>query len=65
MNIEVQIHISRGLPAFNIVGLPDKTIGESKERIRAALQSIGFALPAKRIIINMSPADIPKERKSL
>ncbi|WP_281284201.1 YifB family Mg chelatase-like AAA ATPase [Candidatus Nesciobacter abundans] len=61
VNIEVQIHISRGLPAFNIVGLPDKTIGESKERIRAALQSIGFALPAKRIIINMSPADIPKE----
>ncbi|MCK5041609.1 MAG: YifB family Mg chelatase-like AAA ATPase [Sphingomonadales bacterium] len=59
--VDVQVHIAGGLPAFNIVGLADKAVGESRERVRAALSAIGLALPAKRITINLSPADIPKE----
>ncbi len=59
--IEVQVQISGGLPAFTIVGLPDKAVAESRERVRAAIQSIGLALPAKRITVNLSPADITKE----
>ncbi|MEM7617332.1 MAG: YifB family Mg chelatase-like AAA ATPase [Pseudomonadota bacterium] len=59
--VEVQAHIASGLPAFNIVGLPDKTVAESKERIRAAFSSIALALPAKRITINLAPADLFKE----
>ena len=50
-----------GLPAFTIVGLPDKAVAESRERVRAALTAIGLALPPKRITVNLSPADIPKE----
>lgn len=60
-NIEVQVHLSKGIPVFNIVGLPDKTIIESRERIRAALNSLNIALPQKRIIINLAPANILKE----
>ena len=59
--VDVQVHISNGIPAFNIVGLPDKAIAESKERVRAALNSVGLSLPPKRIIVNLSPADIQKE----
>jgi len=59
--VEVEVHIASGLPAFTIVGLPDKAVGESRERIRAALSAIGIALPPKRITINLSPADMPKE----
>ena len=59
--VDVQVHISSGLPAFNIVGLPDKAVGESRERVRAALSSSGLALPAKRVTINLAPADLPKE----
>lgn len=59
--VDVQVHIAGGLPAFNIVGLADKAVGESRERVRAALSAIGLALPAKRITVNLSPADIPKE----
>ncbi len=61
VQVEVQAHVGKGLPAFHIVGLADKAVAESKERIKSALQSIGLALPAKRIVINMSPADIQKE----
>ena len=61
LDVDLQLQISPGLPAFNIVGLPDKTIAESKERVRAALQSIGLDLPAKRITINLAPADLLKE----
>ena len=53
--------MSAGLPAFVIVGLPDKAVAESRERVRPALSSIGLALPPKRITINLSPADLPKE----
>ncbi len=59
--VEVQCQLAAGLPAFNIVGLADKAVGESRERVRAALAAMGLALPAKRITINMSPADLPKE----
>ncbi|AHX04431.1 YifB family Mg chelatase-like AAA ATPase [Ehrlichia japonica] len=61
INVDVQIHVARGIPAFNIVGLPDKTIAESRERIRAALNSINISLPTQRITINLSPADLFKE----
>ena len=59
--VEVQCQIAAGLPAFHLVGLPDKAVGESRQRVQAALAAMGLALPAKRIIINLSPADLPKE----
>ena len=59
--VEVQCSIAPGLPKFNIVGLADKAVGESKERVRASLSAMGLALPPKRITINLSPADLPKE----
>jgi magnesium chelatase family protein len=59
--VEVQVQIASGLPAFIVVGLPDKAVGESRERVRAALAAIGLALPPKRITVNLSPADLPKE----
>ncbi|MBA3325274.1 MAG: YifB family Mg chelatase-like AAA ATPase [Rhodobacteraceae bacterium] len=59
--VEVQCAIAAGLPEFNLVGLPDKAVSEAKERVRAALTAMGLALPAKRITVNLSPADLPKE----
>ncbi|MGR3756277.1 MAG: YifB family Mg chelatase-like AAA ATPase [Tranquillimonas sp.] len=59
--VEVQCAVTPGLPAFSIVGLPDKAVSEARERVRAALSSMAIALPSKRITINMSPADLPKE----
>lgn len=59
--IEVQCALASGIPAFNLVGLPDKAVSESKERVRAAITAMGLALPAKRITINLSPADMQKE----
>ncbi|WP_299347891.1 magnesium chelatase domain-containing protein, partial [uncultured Maritalea sp.] len=59
--VDVQVQVANGMPAFNIVGLPDKAVGESKERVRSALTSSGLSLPPKRITINLSPADLPKE----
>lgn len=59
--VEVQCAVNPGLPAFNIVGLPDKAVSEAKERVRSALTSMSLALPAKRITVNLSPADLPKE----
>ncbi|PQO24673.1 AAA family ATPase [Rhodobacteraceae bacterium WD3A24] len=59
--VEVQCSVSPGLPAFAIVGLPDKAVSEARERVRAALTAMAIALPAKRITINLSPADLPKE----
>ncbi len=50
-NVDVQVHIAAGLPAFTVVGLPDKAVGESRERVRAALGALGLALPPKRIIL--------------
>ncbi len=59
--VDVQVQISNGLPAFNIVGLPDKAVAESKERVRAALHALGLTLPPKRLTVNMAPADLGKE----
>src|SRR5688572_18220945 len=59
--VDVQVHISSGMVAFTVVGLPDKAVAESRERVRAALSACGLALPAKRITVNLAPADLPKE----
>src|ERR1044071_87744 len=59
--VDVEVQISGGLPAFNIVGLPDKAVAESKERVRAALHALGIALPAKHLTVNLAPADLMKE----
>jgi magnesium chelatase family protein len=59
--VEVQVQIASGLPAFIVVGLPDKAVAESRERVRAAIAAIGLSLPPKRITVNLSPADMPKE----
>jgi magnesium chelatase family protein len=59
--VEVQVQVAPGLPAFLVVGLPDKAVGESRERVRAALTAIGLALPPKRVIVNLAPADLLKE----
>jgi len=59
--VEVQCQLVSGLPNFLIVGLADKAVGESRERVRNALAAIGLALPPKRITVNLSPADLPKE----
>lgn len=61
IDVEVQVHMASGIPAFTIVGLPDKAVGESKERVRAALNSLSLSLPAKRITVNLAPADLNKE----
>jgi magnesium chelatase family protein len=59
--IDVQVQISNGMPAFTIVGLPDKAVAESKERVRAALHALGLSLPPKRLTVNLAPADVAKE----
>ena len=59
--IEVQAQLANGLPAFTLVGLPDKAVAESRERVRAALTALGLSLPAKRITVNLAPADLQKE----
>ncbi len=61
LNVEVQVQISGGIPAFSIVGLADKAVAESRERVRASLSSLGLSLPAKRITVNLAPADLQKE----
>jgi magnesium chelatase family protein len=61
VEVEAQVVIASGLPAFNVVGLPDKAVAESRERVRAALTAMGLALPSKRITVNLAPADIVKE----
>ncbi len=59
--VDVQVHIASGFVTFAVVGLPDKAVGESRERVRAALNAVGLALPARRITVNLAPADLPKE----
>ncbi|MCC7165943.1 MAG: YifB family Mg chelatase-like AAA ATPase [Rhodospirillales bacterium] len=61
LEIDVQVQMAAGLPAFTLVGLPDKAVGESRERVRAALVALGLALPPKRITVNLAPADLLKE----
>jgi magnesium chelatase family protein len=57
----VEVHLALGLPAFAIVGLPEAEVRESRERVRAALSTSGFEFPARRITVNLAPADLPKE----
>ncbi len=59
--VDVQVQIANGNVVFTLVGLADKAVGESRERVRAALVASGLALPAKRITVNLAPADMPKE----
>ena len=59
--VDVQVHVASGTVVFNIVGLGDKAVRESQERVRSALTASGLALPAKRITVNLAPADLPKE----
>ncbi|MBS7327782.1 MAG: YifB family Mg chelatase-like AAA ATPase [Oxalobacter sp.] len=59
--VTVEVHIANGLPAFTIVGLPDTEVKEAKDRVRAAIQNAHFDMPAKRITVNLAPADLPKE----
>ena len=59
--VDVQAQFLSGLVQFNVVGLGDKAVAESRERVRAALHAIGLALPGKRLVVNLSPADLPKE----
>jgi magnesium chelatase family protein len=61
LGVDVQVQLASGLPAFTVVGLPDKAVAESRERVRGALGAIGLALPPKRITVNLAPADLPKE----
>ncbi len=59
--VSVEVHLANGLPGLTIVGLPDAEVRESKDRVRAALQNAGFEFPARRITVNLAPADLPKE----
>ncbi|PHQ94376.1 MAG: AAA family ATPase [Marinosulfonomonas sp.] len=59
--VEVQCAVTPGLPSFSIVGLPDKAVSEARERVRSAMSALSIALPSKRITVNLSPADLPKE----
>jgi len=59
--VTVEVHLANGLPAFNIVGLPETSVRESKDRVRSAIINCGYEFPAKRITINLAPADLPKE----
>src|SRR5207245_7352857 len=59
--VAVEVHLAGGLPAFNLVGLPDTEVQESRERWRAALQNAQFEFPARKITVNLAPADLPKE----
>src|SRR4026209_866728 len=59
--VDVQVQVAPGLPAFNIVGLPDKAVSEAKGRVRTALIASGLALPARRMTVNLAPADPPQQ----
>src|SRR5712671_7736704 len=59
--VTVEVHLAGGLPAFNLVGLPETEVKESRDRVRAALQNARFDFPARKITVNLAPADLPKE----
>ena len=63
--IDVEVDIAGGLPQFSVVGLPDATVRESRDRVRSALKNTGFHFPAKKITVNLAPADIKKEGTGL
>ena len=59
--VVVEVHVASGLPSFSIVGLPDTEIKEGRDRVRSAIQNSGFNFPARRITVNLAPADLPKD----
>ncbi len=59
--VTVEVHLANGLPAFNLVGLPETEVRESRDRVRAAIQTAGFEFPQRRLTVNLAPADLPKE----
>ena len=59
--VAIEVYLAKGIPAFDIVGLPDGAVRESRERVRAGLSNSGFDFPLARTIINLAPADIKKE----
>ena len=59
--VEVEVHVSNGLPAFHIVGLPETSVRESRDRVRAAILNSGFDFPNRRLTVNLAPADLPKD----
>ena len=59
--VMVEVHVANGLPALNIVGLPETAVKESKDRVRGAILNSRFEFPAQRITVNLAPADLPKE----
>ena len=59
--VSVEVHLANGLPSLTLVGLPDAEVREAKDRVRAALQNVGFEMPSRRITVNLAPADLPKE----
>ncbi|TLY39692.1 MAG: ATP-binding protein, partial [Nitrospirae bacterium] len=63
--VEVEVDIGGGLPQFSVVGLPDATVRESRDRVRAALKNTGFSFPVKKITVNLAPADLKKEGSGL
>ena len=63
--IEVEVHVSQGLPSLTIVGLPEAAVRESKDRVRSAIINSGFQFPTKRLTINLAPADLPKDGSRL
>ena len=59
--VTVEVHLGPGLPAFHIVGLPDTEVREARDRVRAALNHVHFEFPARRITVNLAPAELPKD----
>ena len=60
-SVTVEVHISNGMPGFTLVGLPETTVKESRDRVRSAIVNSQFEFPSKRITVNLAPADLPKE----
>ena len=59
--VTIEVHLAAGLPAFQLVGLAETTVRESRDRVRSALQNAGFQFPDRKITVNLAPADLPKE----
>jgi magnesium chelatase family protein len=59
--VRVEVHITGGLPGTTIVGLPEAAVRESKDRVRAAIQNAQFEYPIRRVVVNLAPADLPKD----
>ena len=60
--VTVEVHLANGLPTFTLVGLPETEVKEARDRVRAAILQSGFEFPARRITVNLAPADLPKVR---